>query len=332
MENSFEHIEELISKVLANEANAHETELLQQWRKQSPQNEAHFQSSKKLLEAINAAAQPHEFDTDAAWNKLDDRISNTETKILPLRRHFALVRVAAAILLLVTLGFIVRLIFINDNSQKGTVMYASNKTEQKVLPDGSKVFMNKNSELSYVEKKGRREVKLKGEAYFEVVHNDMEPFVIEVNEVMIKDIGTAFNVKALPEGNTIEVLVESGEVQFFTENSKGLNLVAGQKAVYNKSTKTFSMVELPATDNTMSYRSKIFHFDNVALKDVLAEVNTVYGSNIKLADEKTGNCRLSVEFNNENLEVLISIIAETLELEVEQKAGTTVLKGAACPQ
>jgi ferric-dicitrate binding protein FerR (iron transport regulator) len=192
--------------------------------------------------------------------------------------------------------------------------------------------MNKNAEITYEIKDGKREVKLKGEAFFEVVHNEAEPFVISVDEVLIKDIGTAFNVKAIPGSDIVEVAVESGEVQFYSESSQGLLLVKGEKATYNKTTKEFIKQTIQPTDNTMSYRSRIFHFSNASLNEVVDAINLVYDSNIKLGNERLGECRLSVDFNNENIDVLVSIIAETLDLEVENRTDSILLKGEACPE
>jgi transmembrane sensor len=225
----------------------------------------------------------------------------------------------------------------NGESSQPTMMLAGNTATSQNLPDGSKVFMNKNAEISYVESKGKRVVKLKGEAFFEVVHNETQPFVIEINGIVIKDIGTAFNVKALPGSNLIEVLVESGEVQFYSAKNdelsvNGLTLVKGEKAIYDKTTKLFNKVEITTTDNSMSYRSKIFHFKNTPLKEAITLLNDVYGSDIRLAEKDLGNCRLSVEFNNEDIEMLVFIIAETLDLQVERSSTSITLKGTSCPE
>ena len=336
MENSFEYMDELISKYLAAETSSEEAAVLYAWRSESEQNERYFLESKKLFEAINAADVLPDVNVDMAWQKLNSKISETETKIIPLHKKFTFVRVAASLVLIVALGFIINWLM-NGESSQPTILLAGNTTAAQNLPDGSKVFMNKNAELSYATSKGKRVVKLKGEAFFEVVHNEAQPFIIEINDIIIKDIGTAFNVKALPGSNLIEVLVESGEVQFYnSENSdltvNGLTLIKGEKAVYDKTTKLFNKVEITSTDNSMSYRSKIFHFKNASLKEVITSLNEVYGSDIRLADKDLGNCRLSVEFNNEDIDILVSIIAETLDLEVERTSTSITLKGTSCPE
>lgn len=331
MEENFEQMDNIISKYFAGEASREEIAMLEAWRNKLPENQKYFNQSKKVFAALADAKSGIEVNVDAAWEKVQNRIeSKGEAKVIPIARRFTPLKVAAAAILFVALAVIVHRLF---NSQPETIRLAAAKTiREEKLPDGSKVLMNKNAEISYEITEGKRKVKLKGEAFFEVIHNEEQPFEIEVSGVMIKDIGTAFNVKALPESNLIEVYVESGEVQFYTTNSAGINLVKGEKAIYNKSAGTFEKVNIPVNDNTMSYRSKIFHFNNTTLKEVITEVNEVYGSDIRLSDEKLGNCRLSVEFNNEDIDVLVSIIAETLDLQVENNNGAKVLKGNVCPE
>ncbi|MBA3680622.1 MAG: FecR domain-containing protein [Bacteroidetes bacterium] len=319
-----ENRDDLIAKMLSGNASKEEIALVEAWKNGSTENNAYFESSKKLFSAINDVKIEYNVNTVAAWNKLDERISK-ETKVIPLFKRAILMRVAASLLLLVALGFLIK--FIIDPKEMQPIQYtAVSKTVLDTLPDGSKVFINKNSEISYVADKNTRRVKLRGEAYFEVVHNEKQPFEIVINDVVIKDIGTAFNVKALPGTNTIEVVVESGEVQFYTSTDSGLNLTKGQKAIYNIATKQFVKGVLEPAENVASYRSRVFNFNATPLNEVIKQINNVYDVNIDLADEQLENKELSVEFNNEPVDVVISIIAETLDLEIERRDTSVILK------
>lgn len=333
MEETFGHMDERISRYFAGEADADEKHAVEAWASQSEENRQYFEQAKTLFEMMNAADIDLPVDVDAAWNKLDTRIEAkqpAEAKVVTLWQRFSPLKIAASVALLLTLGFVaVRLL---SDAPQPTVILASNTPREQKLPDGSKVFINKHSEISYEVDGNKRKVKLKGEAFFDVVHNDEQPFEIEIEGVIIQDIGTSFNVKALPGSNEIEVLVESGEVRFYSKDSEGLLLVKGDKAIYNKTTGQFTKITLTAPDNTTSYRSKIFHFNNATLGEVVELINSVYGSNIVLSDEKLGNCRLSVEFNNEELDVIVSVISETLDLQVENRSDAVILKGGVCSE
>lgn len=321
---NMENRDDLIAKVLSGDASREEIALVEAWKNASTENNDYFELSKKLFSVINDVKIEYNVNTAAAWNKLDERISD-EAKVIPLFKRATLVRVAASLLLLIALGFLIK--FIVAPKQMDPVKYlATTTTVLDTLPDGSKVFINKNSEISYVADKDSRRVKLKGEAFFEVLHNEKQPFEIVINDVVIKDIGTAFNVKALPGTNTIEVVVESGEVQFYTSTDSGLNLTKGQKAIYNITTKQFVKGVLEPAENVAGYRSRILNFSATPLDEVIKQINNVYDVNIGLDDEKLGNKELSVEFNNEPVDVVISIIAETLDLEIEKRDSVVILK------
>lgn len=326
MDTGFEYMDELIAKALANEAGAEELAMLRNWRAESADHENYYLESEKIFTAISDLKIEHSVNTDAAWDKLTTKFNSGEARIIPFYKRRVVLRAAASIILLMMLTIISRW-FMEEEAVKPLVLKALKKTEQTTLPDGSKVFMNRNSELSYaMNAKGERKVTLKGEAFFEVVHDEEKPFIITVNEVMIKDIGTAFNVKAFPENNTIEVVVESGEVQFYSPSNAGLSLVKGEKAIYDKSSGHFTKMLPVPTENTNSYRSKQFEFKETLLKEVVEQLNSVYPVTIKLQDKELENLRLSVLFNNEEPEDIVEIIADTFGLEIEKKDGLIILK------
>ncbi|MBA2611973.1 MAG: FecR domain-containing protein [Bacteroidetes bacterium] len=323
---NFEDKDDLIAKVIAGEANGEEIALLEIWKNASVANLEYFTLNKKLLDTISSIELEHPVNINTAWNKLDERISNNATKVIPLYKRTTVIRIAASLMLIVALSFLMKWIFTGKEVQSLQYL-ALNKTVSNTLPDGSKVFLNKHSEITYsLNKDNVREVKLKGEAFFEVVHNEQQPFEIIINDVIIKDIGTAFNVKALPGTNNIEVVVESGEVHFFTSTDAGLNLVKGQKAIYNITAKQFVQSILDPSENAVSYHSKIFQFNQTPLDNVIKQINDVYDVNIALNDEALADKKLSVIFNNEPVDVVISIIAETLDLDIEKRDSSVILK------
>ena len=237
------------------------------------------------------------------------------------REHFAKVsrqnglRIAASVLIVVALGYGV---YQGFKPRTQIQAFASGaQTIQDTLPDGSTAFLNKKSEIrfEYNSREKTRKVKLKGEAFFEVKHEDEKPFIIETEEVLIKDLGTAFNVKAYPESNTVEVMVEQGEVQIYTLMDSGLNLLAGERGVYDKTIKKFSKLTKIDT-NSLSYKTKVFSFNNTDLGSVVDKLNEVYGSKIRLANDALRDCHLTVNFNDDKLDTIIDVLAETLNLTV----------------
>ena len=324
-------MDDLIGKVLAGEASAQEQESVLLWRKQSEANEKYFNQVHDIFERAGADAVKIEFDTDAAWNKVKSKISKNNDKVVSINRtnFFSPLRIAAGFILL--LGVVAVFYLLSAPPIQTLAVLSEKTTRQDTLPDGSTAFLNKMTELTfeYNPREKTRKVKLKGEAYFTVKHEEEKPFIIEADEILVRDIGTEFNLKAYPDKDTIEIIVTQGEVQFYTRNDSGLNLKAGEKAIYSKRTKEFYRIEKPDT-NTLAYKTKVFSFNNTDLRSVVMLLNEVYNSKIGLASESLYNCRLTANFKEDNPEIIVEVIAETMGLELTKKEDQLILSGKGC--
>jgi ferric-dicitrate binding protein FerR (iron transport regulator) len=332
VENTFNHIDDLIGKYLAQEASAEETNFLHAWLSQSEANRRHFDQFKMIFDSAATVKNLPAFDTDEAWNNLKARLhqkpAGKTVTFQPQASTGAFWRIAASIVFVLGAGFFAYQLM--KPASVSTMEVATKTTsESDTLPDGSGVFLNKETKLAYTydRKKKAHVVKLKGEAYFNIQHDDDKTFVIEVDDVLIKDIGTSFNVKAYPEANTIEVVVEAGEVMFYTAKDSGIYLRAGGKGVYHKSTKTFTVEQIEP--NVTAYKTRFFIFSDSDLGTVMEELNAVYDKRIRVANNLK-SCRLTVSFNNENIDEIANVIAETLGLTMTTTDHEIVLEGKGC--
>ncbi len=324
-------MDDLIGKVLAKEASAREEAQLQEWIDESDSNKKYFEQVSLIFDKAAAHHVQIQFDTDAAWRNVKTKIRSEKksAKVRNLNNGFQVWRIAAGILILVTIG-IFSYQWLHPEIQ--TFAVASDATTvQDTLPDGSNAFLNKKSSLTYEynPREKTRKVKLKGESFFDIKHEEEKPFVIEAEDVLVRDIGTTFNVKAYPGSDTVEVVVKTGEVQIYTLKNPGLNLVAGETGFYSKSLREFSKIQ-KADTNVLAYKTGVFSFNKTDLKSMLSKINEVYGSHIILANEKLGNCPITVSFNNDKLETVVDVIAETLNLTVTRKGKEIILDGRGC--
>jgi transmembrane sensor len=329
VKNRINDIDELIGKYLAGEASAEERDIVNSWCKE---NEANLQYLNHLRLIFDRAANVQEtidVDADAAWSKVKSRLRQNE-KVVPLqaqRSSWTFLKIAASIAVIFSVGFFAYRM--TSTSSAPIEVIADVKTVADTLPDGSEVVLNKKTQLqySYNESKKEHVVKLSGEAYFEVSHNKDEKFLIDASGVFIRDIGTSFNVKAYPDSTTIEVVVEEGEVIFFTETDSGLSLKAGGKGVYNKVTKQFS-VDMPEA-NVAAYKTNAFVFQETRLEDAAQQLNSVYDKKIIVADA-IKDCKISVEFNNERIEEIIAIITETHQGITAKETAQGIMLDGVC--
>lgn len=335
MEHIENHIDDLIGKYLAGEATDDEVRFVQRWIAKSQSNEKYFNQVQIIFKRAAGIKDLQHFDTDAAWNKVREKLQPPGNgRVISLQRNENTLgiawKIAASIIVAFGIGFFAFQFFNKTKTAVEVLEVASEiETQADTLPDGSNVFLNKQTTIAYAfdEKQKSHIVKLKGEAYFSIKHNEDKKFIVEVDGVFIKDIGTSFNVKAYPESNTIEVVVEEGEVMFYTEKDSGVYLRANGKGIYNKITKEFT-IENPEP-NVAAYKTKTFIFTDTELGVVEETLNAVYKKKIIISEHLKG-CRLTVTFNNERIEEIAQVIAETVGGTITTTNGSLLLEGGGC--
>jgi ferric-dicitrate binding protein FerR (iron transport regulator) len=327
-----EHIDDLIGKYLAGEAARDEIHFVELWAKENDDNRKYLEHCKLIFDKTFEARQLQEFDTDAAWSKMKSKIDAGQLRTIgsadkkPGRNFYWMA--AASIIVLMGIGFFVYRMAAPSALQPIQLL-AEAETKADTLPDGSGVFLNKKTELTYIydENEKNHRVSLKGEAYFKIQHEEGKTFIIEASGVYVKDIGTAFNVKAYPDTNTIEVFVEEGSVMFYTDTDSGVYLSANGKGIYDRTTKTFS-IEKPE-ENVLAYKTRFFTFDDTDLQTVMFALNSVYDKKIVFGTNLY-DCHVTVAFNNEDIDEIAAVIAETLGLSITKSANEIRLEGSGC--
>lgn len=159
------------------------------------------------------------------------------------------------------------------------------KTYQVVLSDGTEVWMNSGSRLSYPENfaADSRIVHLEGEAFFKVAHNPQNPFVVMANKVETHVLGTEFNVKAYQGSETHVTLVKGSVKVEIPEQKKEVLLQPGEDLAYDVNG-SCSVKEV-YTEHYVQWMAGYFYFDNVSLRDILYELGVWYNLTIEIEDD-----------------------------------------------
>jgi transmembrane sensor len=318
----------LIGKDLSHEISGEEKIVLLAWLNEHDENKQEYNQMKNLFDRTAALKDQQQFDADQAWVKVKARL-HTKTQKPKTISWDVYWRVAAVLIMACSIGYLSYIQFF-DSTESASIASAEVKLER-ALPDGTQVVLNRNSAVEYEFKAGekKRTVKLKGEAFFEIAHQQEEKFILEVAGLMIEDIGTKFNVKAYPGYQFVEVFVEEGEVAFYSADQAGLRILAGETGIYDKLTKTFSK---PANqdENVLAYKTGIFVFRDATLRTVIETLNEAYETKLKLENSQVENCRITVTFKNESMEVIADVLAETMRLSIEKSENEILLKGDEC--
>lgn len=158
-----------------------------------------------------------------------------------------------------------------------------------VLPDGSVVCLNSGSVLKYdpaFVRKKKREVFLIGEGYFEVQKSVEKPFIVHVEDLNVKVLGTIFNIRAYNEEPNIEVALIEGKVNVFSKSeTKGnVTLAPNQRAVYNKNSKRLFADTIDA-EAASQWTTGRLNFVNTSLMDIMKDIERKYNVRINLNSE-----------------------------------------------
>lgn len=145
------------------------------------------------------------------------------------------------------------------------------------LCDGTKVYLNSGTTLEFPSRfDGKvRSVILKGEAYFDVARNVSKPFVVEVDEMKVKVLGTSFNVKSYVDEPGVYTTLVEGSVAILRDGQPEKKIKPGEQAYYNKGVGTLSIAEVDVKEFT-SWKDGVFYFKDIALEEILRIVSRWY--------------------------------------------------------
>ncbi|MGG7661259.1 FecR domain-containing protein [Dyadobacter sp. BHUBP1] len=345
--------EELLARYLADTASESERNDVEAWLAESEANARELATYRLIWDHTSAMKKSSVgVDTDAAWNKMKSKIAagktadpssklpgkevptpeapTREAKTIEFRpeirkRRLPVTMWAAAVIAILVTAF-GWFFLISEKTPESLHVATTDNTKEQLLPDGTKVFLNYNSKLTYPEnfKGDLRTVSLQGEAFFDVKADAAHPFVIQANGTEIRVLGTSFNVKAYHEA-PVRVDVATGKVRV-SKNSHRVELVKGQSAEVLKD----SIRSLQANMNLMGYRTQIYEFNAADLQDVVTSIRDGYHVDVRLSNDKIAQCRLTIRFEKEPVDATLSVIAETLDLSLRKEGKVYWLDGNGC--
>lgn len=240
-------------------------------------------------------------------------------------------RIAAIFFFVVSLGSLAY--FFNTQSKQLPESYTSVMTENgqisKVeLPDGSMVWLNSGSEITYSNyfATNNRDINLSGEAYFQVTKNEEIPLVVTIDELQVKVLGTKFNVSAYPESEKIEVVLESGKVELLNSKVESFqyHLKPGELAVFDKTDRKLVVSEVNTTKFT-SWKDGIINIYNQSMEDVTKRLEIRYNQKFEIADD-VKNFHYTFTIKNESLHEVIKLMEKITPVKAVQNEDIITFK------
>lgn len=322
---------EIISKKLSGEINSEEEILLSNWLLDSEANQKIFLEYQKIWELADVKNE-FEPDVDLAFKKFAEKIDQkqTESKEIPLnpssKRSNWWVGIAASLLFLIGISVFIRM----QISDTKTTLVAKVDTENNfTLPDGSKIWLNKSSKIIYPSKFRNREIKLSGEAFFNVAKDASRPFVIQCESAVIKVLGTSFNVRTDQFEDEVEVTVKTGKVEVNSTVSKQkIYVVPNEKAIVNLKNGTVTKLENDEP-NVIAWKEKQLTFENERLEVIALELSHYFGITFTI-NENIKNCRFTSDFNNPKLEEILALFGNYYNIHKSNDGKQILISGATC--
>lgn len=216
---------------------------------------------------------------------------------------------------------------VTGKRQETVLMASSENISSYTLPDRSKVWLNKNSWLTYSQKFGKRtrQVALKGEGYFEVNRDERRPFIVKMqNNLDIKVLGTTFNACNYPSLNKAEVILRSGSVQV-SDNGRNEHVILkpNQKFTWNEGTAEISSVNAMNCCRWFEHR---LVFDNVKLKDILENLSHKYQTEISLNVGNLADKHMSMTIRDESVEDILDILTTLLPIRWRYQGAEIIIE------
>lgn len=236
-------------------------------------------------------------------NLLETSIKNT----LPVKNHaFKSKAYITALAAFLTMGVIGYFLILNNPFTETKLLsdraeYSSTAVDRKtvILPDGSRVTLNKNSTivLSPDFSKTRRDLTLKGEGFFEVSHDPENPFFVHTNAITVKVLGTVFNITAYPQdkGETATTLLK-GKVEV------SLNSTPSKKYLLKPNEKLITKISVGL---------------NPGVADISLEPTVLPGQASGIKPIETAWLRQRLELSNERLEEITRKLEQWYGIEIE---------------
>jgi len=194
------------------------------------------------------------------------------------------------------------------------------------LPEGTRVVLGVDSRLRYPERfgpaPGARQVKLDGQAYFEVVHDVGRPFEVVAGDARVRDLGTTFTVTNRP-ASPIEVVVSDGAVTLAPAAGAGDSVII-RRAELGRLTTGGKLQHETGADlqRHLGWTEGRLVFVDTPLAEVAPALGRWYDVDVRVTDSSIAGLRLTASFSGEPIGEVLDLITSSLKVTYEPRGST----------
>lgn len=335
MKEHFDY-DELLASYFSGTLTRSEEKALEDWKRDSEVNQTVFKNAEKVWQSLNILKEMRGYNVSRALSNVHEKSeqspSNNQKGFL-----FYWQRIAAIMLLPLLIGGAIYFIQAK-NTLSNSVVWQSISTppgvkSQVQLPDGTIVWLNSGTNLSYPSSftDGNRNVKLIGEAFFDVAKDVKHPFVVDLGKINIEVVGTKFDVINYEQDGQTEVVLASGKVKLFEKHENKSWLVSemqpGQQAIYLKAGNTISLKDVDVEKYSSWIGGKLIFKDD-SMDQIIRKLDRWFNVQIEIADPSIGGYIYTATFQNETIEQILSLIKRTSPVEYTIIPGKRLSDGS----
>jgi transmembrane sensor len=329
---------DVLARFLAGESPAEEAQGVRAWLAEDPARHDVLSALDSTLDRV-VAAPPADLDVEAALRTVHARMDQPETPVIPFRapsRRAApaprrtmptpWLRAAAAIVVLLGVAWFAWRMM-GPGASSAVVAFSTGVGERDTvrLEDGTTVILGPDSRLALADGYGKksREVDLRGEALFDVHHDDARPFTVRAGDALVRDIGTTFSVTA-DSAAGVRVVVTQGAVSLrAAQQAEEVVLRRGDRGTLSAG--HVRAERAAATDDDVAWTRGRLVFRDAPFEQVAADLRRWYGVNLRAADATVAGRRLTASFEGEPPNAVLRVVSLALGAEVEVRGDTAVL-------
>jgi transmembrane sensor len=185
------------------------------------------------------------------------------------------------------------------------------------LPDGSQGWLNSGSVLTYSIPFEKRDVRVEGEAFFDVQTDSLHPFIVKGKHGSVRVLGTRFNVRMWSDEELIEVVLERGKVELKPDGSeKVFEMSPGEMLVYNSGKGTLSRKKVDAKLYSAWIEGKLM-LRGKTMQELAREISRWFSVDVEVEDKSLKEYTFRATFENEKLEEVLRLLKMTSPIEYE---------------
>ena len=316
-------MQKIVTKYLEDRATEEEQKVLLEWMR-NKNNRIVFNSySLEWKNSLNE--KQFSENSEESWNKIQAQLLQKSFKgWQSSRKIYQFFKYAAILFFVISIGSLAYF-FVNQENplpEYYTSVVAENGQISKVkLPDGSLVWLNSGSEITYSNyfALNNRDIILSGEAYFQVTKNEDIPLIVSSGELQVKVLGTKFNVSAYPESKHIDVVLEEGIVELLNRNVESFSckLKPGELANFDKQNRKLAINCVNTTKFT-SWKEGLLNIYDQPLEELVKRLETRYNQKFEFGDD-VKDFHYTFTIKNESLDEIIKLMEKITPIKAVQK-------------